>query len=370
MVVSHDIYDSYDTYWTVDDKKTYSKIEAIMLSNGVLGRVKYHWMENTWDHVDFSKEPNESWEDLCLSRVQQLRDSHNYLCLWFSGGFDSSHILECFIKAQLPLDELVIFDQRSFYNDGEVDSALEVANYYKTHYNSKVNINLVDIGWEFITKQFHSNKNWTYHHGDNIRFTRTYFGSRKEQAQFCSPNSGQRADIAGFEKPRLNINNGTWQTFMIDSILGLTAGSGIIQFYCTNDLPELHVKQLHMAIKFFESNSINTHEKIHHFQKFMIDPKSKWYQNWNLALGRSMPTNYQSQLGTHKLMTSPSVVAGKDSLILSHAKKYNDQSYLIYNKVIDDLCAVLPNWDPWSSDSTRSLMPQFYSKFYNIGTVK
>ena len=46
--------------------------------------------------------------DLYRLRAQQLRDKYDYLILWFSGGADSTTILQSFIHNGIHLDEVIV----------------------------------------------------------------------------------------------------------------------------------------------------------------------------------------------------------------------------------------------------------------------
>lgn len=371
-------YDTHDSYWSVDGHVTYSKLDALSRCQGNVGRVKYHWMENTWDHVDFSRDPIQDWDTLCRARAQQIRDTHKWVCLWYSGGYDSAHILETFIQAQLPIDEIVVFDQTSYFDDGEVGVALKTAQKYKDTHNAQVVINQLDIGWGFIQEQFKKN-NWIDQPGDNTRFTRSYWGARRDHALINNPIT-DRADVVGHEKPRLDIYQGQWRTFMPDSLVGLTSGSGITQFYTSHQFPELHVKQVHMAIDFFENKKINTPELIHKFQSFtfgdnsfyqLSGPIKSYYLDWNLALGRRLPIHMASILGSQKSSAvHTDVTAPKDRKILLHAKQSESLAFDKYQEGINDLNSIFKDWRPWSTTDGQKKLPTICSKFYAVEPVK
>lgn len=60
-----------------------------------------------YDH-DFTKEPNESFDELCKQRALQIRDSTPYLALTYSGGSDSNHLLDCFVRNKIRIDEIIM----------------------------------------------------------------------------------------------------------------------------------------------------------------------------------------------------------------------------------------------------------------------
>jgi hypothetical protein len=352
--------DSFDIYWTVNQQRTYSKAQALLWAQGNVSQVQWHWMENTWDRVNFSQESINSWDELCTQRARQIRDSHSWVCLWFSGGYDSAHILDVFVRAGLPIDEFAIFDQTSYYDDGEKTSALTIAQEYQKYHNPRVKISVADLGWDFIKNQF--NQDWLLSPGGDVRITRTHWAARKDLISVAS----NRVDVTGYEKPRLSIHNGQWQTFMVDSMLGFTAGSGIEQFYCSHSMPDLHVKQIHMAINYFEKLGITDHNLVHRFQSFGQNTGAN-YRDWNLALGRVLPRNPASQHGTQKLSVGSSVLVNKDQNILKFVRDSNNTTFHKFQQGLNILKETVIGFDPWSEDSAK--LPDFCSKFYSIKPV-
>jgi hypothetical protein len=325
-------------------------------------------MENTWDRVDFSKEPKQSWQDLCIQRARQIREEYSIVCLWYSGGWDSSGIIKAFIDADCLIDEIGVLDWSSFYDDGEISSAYETIEWYRVHKNSKLKLRQANINFDHTSSWWKSNPNWIFTPGDTIRYARPHLGLRinsvKEIADMRHDQS--RADVMGFEKPRLDIYQGQWRTLMPDTTVANAAGSGVEQFYCSSRLPELHIKQVHMAITFFENNNLHEHQHVHAVQSNKSVHNINWYPKWNAALGRVQPKNLSSILGTQKHSNPPTVLAPMDRKLIDHARSSNDSSWQIYLKGIKDIQTMIPWWNPWSTNfSTANL----YSKFYNVRSV-
>ena len=83
--------------WTleVNNKLFYDKIKAIKEHNISGGAIKFNTPKN-YDNFDFSVEPKESLENLCLQNIKDIRHKHEAVHLWYSGGCDSHYILELF----------------------------------------------------------------------------------------------------------------------------------------------------------------------------------------------------------------------------------------------------------------------------------
>jgi hypothetical protein len=71
--------------------------------------IKFHFFDEVYGTVDWSKEPQQTLDQLYAYRAQELRDQYDYIALSFSGGADSSNVLRTFLKNKIKLDEVVVW---------------------------------------------------------------------------------------------------------------------------------------------------------------------------------------------------------------------------------------------------------------------
>jgi hypothetical protein len=57
--------------------------------------------------LNWKVEPTETLDELYVLRAQELRDTYDYLILCYSGGTDSTHVLETFYYNNIHIDEIV-----------------------------------------------------------------------------------------------------------------------------------------------------------------------------------------------------------------------------------------------------------------------
>lgn len=99
-------------YYSVCGKVFTSKFKAFIYASGlpVQYEVKYHFYDNVWDAalLNYVHIPITDLEALYKNRALQLRESYDYLVLNFSGGVDSTTILETFLKNNIKLDEVYV----------------------------------------------------------------------------------------------------------------------------------------------------------------------------------------------------------------------------------------------------------------------
>lgn len=119
-------------YYLVGDYKTYSKLDAIELSRS-LHKPDPKWIFNDtiFSAYDWLQEPVESLKELYTARAQQVRRAYDYIVLFFSGGADSTNMLQAFIQNNIRVDEIVVFVQEegdknpnSFFNVESTQVAL------------------------------------------------------------------------------------------------------------------------------------------------------------------------------------------------------------------------------------------------------
>jgi hypothetical protein len=96
-------------YYSVGKLKFYSKLEALEVAKKLKQDVKWHFNDAAYSSYNWTQEPSETLEELYKARALQLREKYDYLVLWFSGGADSTNVLDTFLKNNIKLDEVVSF---------------------------------------------------------------------------------------------------------------------------------------------------------------------------------------------------------------------------------------------------------------------
>ena len=109
-------------FYQVGEFKTYSKVEAIELSNKVGQPVHWNFNDEEFSMYNWTVEPTESLKELYQRRARQIRERYDYIVLWWSGGADSYTMLRAFVDQGLFVDELATF--HNFGGDGSWDTYL------------------------------------------------------------------------------------------------------------------------------------------------------------------------------------------------------------------------------------------------------
>ena len=82
--------------WQVGEERFISKHQAFVRATELNTEVKFTYFDDVWDNFDRSLIGKFSLKELYKIRAQQLRDSYDYLVLYFSGGADSWNVLRSF----------------------------------------------------------------------------------------------------------------------------------------------------------------------------------------------------------------------------------------------------------------------------------
>lgn len=95
-------------YWSVDGKYFFNKAECLRYASSIKNyAVKYSYLDSVYRTLDWTKEPAETLEYLYKTRAEHIRSKYDYILLFFSGGSDSTNILDTFMDNNIHLDEVV-----------------------------------------------------------------------------------------------------------------------------------------------------------------------------------------------------------------------------------------------------------------------
>lgn len=95
-------------YYLVGYKKFYSKTLALIESKKTGYEIMWIFNDDIYNKLDWSKTIEESLESIYKRRAQQLRETYDYIILYYSGGSDSGNILKTFVDNNIFLDEIIL----------------------------------------------------------------------------------------------------------------------------------------------------------------------------------------------------------------------------------------------------------------------
>jgi hypothetical protein len=257
-------------FYRVGDKKFFSKLEAAHEHERASLPLKWDFNDAVFSTLDWTVEPPESLEELYRQRAQQIRDKYDYLVLWFSGGADSSNILNTFINNDIKLDEVAsqvnyeaTHDTTNFLN-GEIyhvaKPKVETAR-LKQPWLKHTIIDLAKQTVDHFTNK-ETKFDWIYHMNGYLNPNNASKQDIKlREAHWREMiNVGKRVCfIHGIDKPRVQEVKGRYYFTFVDMVD--TAVSGNTQmlnrpwefdemFYWSPDAPLIPVKQSHIIKRY------------------------------------------------------------------------------------------------------------------------
>jgi hypothetical protein len=96
-------------YYTVGNIRITDATQALLMGTIQDKDPIWHYCEDVFGSIDWTKHIDMSLDSLYLVRLQQLRDNYDHLVLYFSGGADSINILLTAINNNIHIDDIVMY---------------------------------------------------------------------------------------------------------------------------------------------------------------------------------------------------------------------------------------------------------------------
>jgi hypothetical protein len=93
-------------FYSKDVAKFKSKIDAIEYSQKTGQEINFYFYDDTYAALDWKKELTPDLDYYYKQQALRLREKYDYLILAYSGGADSTCILETFIHNNIKLDKI------------------------------------------------------------------------------------------------------------------------------------------------------------------------------------------------------------------------------------------------------------------------
>ena len=103
-------YNGYYLYNEVPFGTADEVLYSIIKNNDSSPNLRLWFHDELFSKINWTQEPIDTLENLYIARAKQLREQYDYLILQFSGGSDSSQVLQTFLRNNIFLDEI-----RSYY---------------------------------------------------------------------------------------------------------------------------------------------------------------------------------------------------------------------------------------------------------------
>jgi hypothetical protein len=261
--------------YRVGDRAFLSKLEAVQYSRRINAAVSWHYQEDEFVKHDWTQEPTQSIWELYSQRALHLREKYNYLMLLYSGGADSTNVLEAFDRNGIMVDEIYIAyngdfnntENLKFWNNLELyHEAIPRARKLQERWpNLKITVGRMD---QAIVEHLESTVSDELYYGHNMRWNliqTTRCGMLwTERAEWIPKVSGDQSIgiILGKDKTPVNNRGGRYCVEFNDVMLNpsfdpLPDNITREYFYWSKDCVPLMIKQGHVIKKFFRQADNN-----------------------------------------------------------------------------------------------------------------
>lgn len=317
----------YSPHWVVNGQRISSQINAWRAAHKLGVLPHFYFYEEEYDKLDWTKDPTETWDQLCYDRCVQLRQRYKKLSLFYSAGRDSHHVIRCFYHFNIPLDEIVLLNLQT--NPVRQDQLIQliypqVHEYLKAYPNTKVKT--VDVGPKEFDAYF--NDDWLEKPASALYgcFQPTNFSFYVKQIMHADELS--HGVILGVDKPRVILEHGKYYSTMLDKVVEthLSDIPNVELFYYAPTMPELHLKQSWMLLNHIE----RTYGSKLLYTPDQIDPLI------NTKLGAS-PTGFS--------ITTPIETIATSKITSEFLIDYCGNSHGVY---YDDLCIACGRGAAWN----------------------
>ncbi len=216
-------------------------------------------------------------------RAQQIRDNYDYVVLNFSGGADSTTILEAFINNGIKLDEVYVRWPKkvlgsSIYVPNNADkspnnmlSEWDYSVYPKLEWlrvnHPEIKITVDD--WVENINSYNITDDLIFKQNNNFGLANYGFSEIVSKSTTYLENKGKKvANIFGIDKPMLTYvpENNSYYTFFTDIALmnsgfqhahGKADASNRVNFYYALDYPQITIARAYLVARYLKENSLS-----------------------------------------------------------------------------------------------------------------
>lgn len=278
-------------YYKYKNITTASKFEVMQLADDV-SDVTWHYNDEFFSKYKWVNEPAASLSQLYEARARKLREDYDYLVLMFSGGSDSSNILETFARNHIHLNEICCHtnlqgtgDPQNPLNEEVYNLAIPKATAYIKDYNMSTMLREYDI--TAATLRFFKNNpdyiHWVNNAGSAFTQAKpragTIFDTDVDEWKNLVTEGKKVAFIWGCDKPRVYGRDGKFFSYFTDiidinlsikqQVMDKTSGA-VDELFYWSPTPEgvnIMIKQAHAVKRIFEglinTNKLQVYQAMH-----------------------------------------------------------------------------------------------------------
>ena len=257
-------------FYSEDGMKFYSKFHAIDYKNKTGKRVFLYYYDEVYSSLNWKVEPVETLDQLYKEQAQRIRDTHDYVVLCYSGGYDSTNILETFYYNNIALDKIVIvgaFSKDSFSGGDENHNA--EAYYNAFPYIEQLGLSNITQMYDYVPTLGNNIEDFSiikeygtdwYHHIGSYLSVNNWFW--RDVNKYIIPNEFKDKKVAivmGTDKPIIRYKNNKPVFQFSDTAVMNYGGLNRLNFYWDPTFPKILQKQIHCVLRMNEMPQSKSH---------------------------------------------------------------------------------------------------------------
>lgn len=291
----------YEVGHGTDAVRFTSKFLAARYANEKNLNVRFDLHDKEFDAVDWTKEPDLTWDQLLDIRARQIEAKKKPIVIAFSGGTDSYTIYKVFERNNIHIS-MIFFRKRP---DHSAESFRQVDELLRDH-KDKSTIILKHEDYIELLEDGYSSEDWVWEGKLRIQFAKMGGGDSVTVRQAEKTlGTSDFILVTGLEKPRLEFTDQGVFSFQEDQMhsTGMNYPGRYDSFYISPELPELHVKQSYMLKNYIRSlnpNAVHSGE-LKEYSKAHTPTFMHWHDFSIKGCGRFGDLNYShlQHLGNH-----------------------------------------------------------------------
>jgi hypothetical protein len=344
-------------YYFEDGAKFTSKVEAVKYGYAKNLKPKFYYYDHVYEKLDWTLEPPQTLEYYYKEQAQRIRDNYDYVILAYSGGYDSSNILETFHFNGIKLDKIIVVGALSQDSHSGLDENHNGELYHNAFpYLKDLNLESITQVIDYTTLFENVNNFSVSRHAENwVDEVGAWFSPHnwfwRDVERYVVPHEYKNKRVAlvfGKDKPSLFSQTDKLSGFyfrdtpcMSYADTGQVENITRINFYWDPHNTNVLLKQLHVLNRAYEiayNSSYDTSTNVPVINNTSIN---------NLVYNLKRPLLYKSPKSKDNLLSL------RDSYL---KEKQNSNVFSLYQRGIDRIGREV---------GTSSMIPVL-SRFYNI----
>lgn len=258
-------------YYKVGTKFFGHKTSALIEATAIKQRPTWDFCFDIFSQFNWQKPLAGSLSEIYKQRALQLREKYNYLLVTFSGGADSSNVIDSFILNNIHIDEIIIHwpktltdgkyvvsnDRSKFNILSEWQLAAKPKLDYIAKYYPKIKITFSDL--DDLSEEYNENLFQVASNTLDFPNIKRQKAMHKRSCELLDLGFNV-ATIYGIDKPCLyRIDRSLYAVFLdqrthVVSDVYKDLTRNIEYFYWTPDLPDVVIKQAQVLFEYFKNN--------------------------------------------------------------------------------------------------------------------